>query len=434
LLELNKMISKNNQTNEKIFSVSEYIGLLNEGFKNYKAKIIGEVSEVDFGPTGHVYFYLKDDKDQSILKCIIYKSRYDIYGIELKNGLKIIASGYPNIHKQYGFSFIAETIEYAGEGFLQKEYEKLKKKLTEEGIFVESRKRAIPKYLQKIGVITSLKGGIVIADFSNNLGKFGFKVKIIDSRVEGQAAVADLLLSIKTFRKQDIEALVIMRGGGSLESMQAFNNELLVREVVNFPVPVIAAIGHHENVSLVKLAADFAVSTPNGAAACLTESWKEATLFLERYERNIISNYEKALDNTHDLINQVIETIRGYSDSIFNQYKEIENGLRISLRNFKNALLNVKINLRNSVIKSFSGFKSLLSKVNQQLEQAEKVVNLNNPERQLALGYSIARCNGRIIRTVKNTKIGNNIDVQVTDGTINSEVKNINKLNKNKNG
>jgi exonuclease VII large subunit len=83
------------------------------------------------------------------------------------------------------------------------------------------------------------------------------------------------------------------------------------------------------------------------------------------------------------------------------------------------------MNLRNSVNKSFSGFKSLLLKVNQRLEYAEKAVNLNNPERQLALGYSIARCNGRIIRTVKNTKIGDNIDIQVTDGKINSEVKNI---------
>ena len=218
-----------------------------------------------------------------------------------------------------------------------------------------------------------------------------------------------------------------MRGGGSLESMLAFNNELLVREVVNFPVPVIAAIGHHKDVPLVALAADLAVSTPSIAATTLTESWKEAALFLEKYERKIIGNYEEALDNTHDLINQAVQTLREYSDSIFNRYKEIENGLRVSLRNFKNALLNVKITLINSVNKSFSGFRSLLSKVNRQLEHAEKVVNLNNPERQLMLGYSIARCNGRIIKTVKNTRIGDNIDIQVFDGKINSEVKNISK-------
>ena len=421
----NNNLKLNIRTGEIIFSVSEYIELLNIGLKKSRAKIIGEVGKVDFAASGHVYFSLRDEKDQSIINCIIWKSRYQLYGIELKEGLKIIASGCPEIYALTGrISFLAEVIEHAGEGELKKEYEKLKKKLTEEGLFLKERKRPIPSYPQKIGLITSLKGA-VIADFSNNLGRFGFKVKIIDSRVEGQAAVADLLFSIRTLKKEDIEALVIMRGGGSLESMVAFNNELLVREVINFPVPVIAAIGHHKDVTLMALAADLAVSTPSIAATTLTETWKQAALVLERHERNIISNYEEVLDNAHNLINQAVETIREYSNSIFNQYKEIENGLRISLRNFENALLNVRINLRNSVNKSFSGFKSLLSKVNQQIERAEKVVNLNNPERQLMLGYSIARSNGRIIKTVKNIRIGDNIDIQVFDGKINSEVKNI---------
>ena len=257
--------------NEIIFSISEYIELLNIGLKKSKAKIIGEVSEVGFGPTGHVYFSLKDEKDGSVLKCIIWKSKYILFGIRLEEGLKIIASGYPEIYPLSGrLSFIAEVLEHAGEGTLKKEYEKLKKKLAEEGIFAEERKRPLPKYLRRVGLITS-KQGAVLADFLSNLGKYGFKIKMIDSRVEGQGAVEDLLLSIKTFKKQDIEALVIMRGGGSLESMLAFNNELLVREVAGFPVPVIAAIGHDKDVPLMSLAADLAVSTPTAAANRLTE-------------------------------------------------------------------------------------------------------------------------------------------------------------------
>ena len=421
---------ENQQKTEKIFSVSEYIDLVNRGLREFSAKIIGEVSEVKTGPTGHVYFSLKDEKDKSVINCIIWKSRYELYGIELKEGSKIIASGYPEIYPPTGrMSFLAEVIEHAGEGKLKKEYEKLKKKLTDEGLFAEERKRPIPAYPQKIGVITSLKGA-VIADFSNNLGKFGFKVKIIDSRVEGQAAVADLLLSIRTFSKRDIDVLVIIRGGGSLESMMAFNNEILVREVVSFPVPVIAGIGHHKDVSLVGLAADALVSTPTAAANLLTESWKQATLFLERYERNIIGNYEEALDNAHGFINQATETIREYCDSIFSKYEEIESELKISLRNFQNALLNVKMNLRDSLNKSFSGFKALLLRVSKQIEYVERAVNSHNPERQLMLGYSIARCDGKIIRRVNDTKIGRDIDLRVTDGTIISKVKNINK-NKN---
>ncbi len=425
------MREKYQQKTEKIFSVSDYIKIVNQGLKDFRAKIIGEISEVNFGPTGHVYFYLKDKKDGSIIKCIIWKSRYDIYGIELKEGIKIVAFGCPNVHSKYGFAFIAETIEYSGEGILKKEYEKLKQKLTKEGIFEEARKRPILSYPQKIGVITSLKGGTVIADFSNNLGKFGFKVKMIDSRVDGQTAVADLLLSIRTFKKQNIETLVIMRGGGSLESMMAFNNELLVKEVVDFPVPVIAAIGHHKNVPLMALAADLSVSTPSIAATVLTESWKQAALLLEGYKRNIISSCDDVLENADSLISQSADTIQGIKDLIFNKYREIETALKISFQKFKNAFKNGKINLKNSWKKSIFGFKSLLSIINQQLEHSDKIVCLNNPERQLKLGYSIARCNGKIVRSIRNTKLGEDIDIRVVDGTILSEVKNINIINKN---
>ncbi len=416
----------NQQKAEKTFSVSDYIKIVNQGLKDFRAKVMGEVSEVSFGPTGHVYFSLKDEKDKSLINCIIWKSRYQLYGIELKEGLKIIVFGNPEIYPPTGkLSFIAETVEHAGEGILKKEYEKLKKKLTEEGLFKEERKRTIPKYPRKIGLITSRQGA-VLADFLNNLGKYGFKIKMIDSRVEGQAAVADLLLSIKTFKKQDIETLVIMRGGGSLESMMAFNNEMLAREVADFPVPVIAAIGHHKNVPLVALAADLSVSTPSIAAIVLTESWEQATLLLEGYERDIISSYEDVLGNADSLISRSIDAIRGIRDLVFNKYREVETALKISFQNFKNALKNGKINLKNSWKKSIFGFKSLLSVINQQLEHSDKIIELNNPERQLKLGYSIARCNDKIIRSIRDAKTGEDVDIRVVDGTIISEVKNIN--------
>lgn len=372
------------QVNEIIFSISEYIELLNIGLKRSKAKIIGEVSEVGFGPTGHVYFSLKDEKNGSMLKCIIWKSKYILFGIRLEEGLKIIASGYPEIYPLSGrLSFIAEVIEYAGEGTLKKEYEKLKKKLAEEGVFAEERKRPLPKYLRKVGLITSRQGA-VLADFLSNLGKYGFKIKMIDSRVEGQGAVEDLISAIRTFKKQDIEVLVIMRGGGSLESMLAFNNELLVREVVNFRVPVIAAIGHHKDEPLVALAADLAVSTPTAAANRLTEPWRQVALL-------------------------------------------VETAARVSFQGFNNIIQNAKINLTNSREESVFGFKSLLSRINQQLEHSAKFIELNNPERQLKLGYSIARCGGKIVRSVKNVKLGDDLDVRVADGNIISQIKNIDK-------
>ena len=127
-------------------------------------------------------------------------------------------------------------------------------------------------------MITS-KQGAVIHDFLNNIGKFGFDIKMIDSRVEGQGAVEDLLAAIQTFRKKDIDVLVIIRGGGSMESLMPFNNELLVREVVGFPVPVLVGIGHDKDMPLVALAADRSESTPTAVANLLNESWERALLF-----------------------------------------------------------------------------------------------------------------------------------------------------------
>ena len=428
-MEINNS-NHNLQDNEKIFFVSEYIDLVNKGLRGFAAKIIGEVGRVDIYPSGHVYFSLRDEKDQSVINCIIWKSKYELFGIEIKEGIKIIATGRPEIYKQTGrLSFIAETIELAGEGILKKEYEKLKKKLGDEGIFEESKKRTIPAYPQKIGIITS-KQGAVLADFLSNIGNYGFKIEMIDSRVEGQSAITDLLSAIKTIKKKDIEVLVIMRGGGSFESLQPFNNELLVREVANFPFPVIAAIGHDKDVSLAALAADRSVSTPSIAATVLSESWKQAASLLEGYERDIIGSYENVLENADSLINQSVDIIRGIKDLIFDKYEEIETALKISFQAFKDALQNNKNNLKNSWNKSVFGFNSLLSTIKQQLEHSEKIIYLRNPETQLKLGYSIARCDGRLIRSIRDTKIGKDVDIRVVDGTIISKVKNINKINK----
>jgi len=426
---LNKIMENNRE--DKIFSISEYIIFLNSELEKRPAKIIGEIGKVDISLRGHVYFSLRDEKDQSVINCIIWKSKYELFGIDIKEGIKIIATGRPNIYKQTGkLSFIAETIELAGEGILKKEYEKLKKKLADEGIFKETKKRTIPAYPQKIGVITSRRGA-VLADFLSNISNYGFKIKMVDSLVEGQLAVADLLSSIKIIKKKDIEVLVIMRGGGSFESLQPFNNELLVREIANFPVPVIAAIGHDKDVPLVSLAADLEVSTPSIAAIILSKSWKEAAMFLEKYERSIFDTFRNNIEDAYNLINRSTEIIRESSRAIIKKYKDIKNNFRVSVQGFKSSLLNIKDGLEDSWNKALFGFGELVKKTYQQLEKSGSIISAHNPERQLGLGYSIARVNGKIVKSIKNAVVGDDIDLMVVDGIIISEIKNINKINKN---
>lgn len=405
---------------EKIFSISEYVRKVNFGLKNFRAKITGEVCEVKIWSSGHVYFSLKDEKDGSVINCIIWKGRYRIYGLELKDGMKIVTMGEPQLYAPTGrFSFICQTIELAGEGMLKQEYERLKEKLSKEGVFENERK--VPFLSRKIGLITS-KQGAVLADFLNNLGGFGFKVKMIDSRVEGQIAVADLLSAIELFKKEDIEVLIIMRGGGSMESLMAFNNEMLAKEVFRFPAPVIAAIGHHKDMPLAALASDTAVSTPSIAARLLSKSWEEAAFFLEKKENGIIAKYEEAVRKKRELLSTFIETIYERKSFIFKAYEEAVAKVKFSFQKFGFSLKNVNIGLEGSWRSMVEKFDASLFQANKKIIHEEKLINFNNPERNLKLGYSIARRKGKVIRSVKEVEEGDNVDITLKDGDIISKV------------
>ena len=392
-------------------TVAKFVDMLNQRIKPLASKIIGEVSEAKAGPTGHMYFSLKDDNGPpagearplggaAVLSCVIWRSRYEMFGIQLVPGAKIVASGHAEIYPPSGrLSFVCDTIELAGQGALKKEYDRLLKKLTAEGLFETARKRPLPQYVRHIGVITS-KQGAVIHDFLNNIGKFGFVIEFIDSRVEGQLAVEDLLAAIKTFAKRKIDVLVIIRGGGSLEAMLAFNNELVVREIANFPVPVIAGIGHDKDVSLAAMAADIAVSTPTAAANLLSESWRKIHQLLDQHFFNIMGRFGAEL-----------ESRRG----------QLARSVMI-LSNFKYLIGNIEKITGIAASAIFSAMSQGILRTSQQLEIFEKIIALNNPERPLNLGYSIARINGKIIKKISQAAVGKELDIIVSDGIIVSKV------------
>lgn len=381
-------------------TVARFIDSLNLRIKPLVSKIIGEVSEAKAGPTGHMYFSLKDETGAAVLSCVIWRSRYEMFGVKLVPGAKIVASGHAEIYPPSGrLSFVCDSIELAGEGALKKEYDRLFKLLAAEGIFEPAKKRPIPKFARKIGVITS-KQGAVIHDFLNNIGKFGFSIEFIDSRVEGQLAVEDLLSSINTFSKRRIEVLVIIRGGGSLEAMLAFNNEQVVRAIANFPVPVIAGIGHDKDVPLSALAADAAVSTPTAAAHLLSASWQEIYRVLDNYQINVFGAYQNALGRVR---------ARLYENTVI-------------IANFKQLLQKIRSTIEKEILQMISILNLKIAGARQLLEYAQSTANSNNPERQLKLGYSIARVGGRVIKSVAAVKAGQNIDVGVSDGIIKSLV------------
>ena len=438
-------MNKNN-----FISINEYLDTVNKELSNYESRIIGEVMEIQMYPT-YLFFKIKDKEEgkPAVLTCIMWKSDYNLNGLDLKVGLEIIVSGKSSIYKPSGrFSLNVKTIELVGEGALKIAYDKLKVKLQKEGLFDEEKKRPIPLYPNKIGLITS-KSGAVIADFSTNIGKFGYKISFIDSRVEGQLATEELLNSIRTFRDRDIDVLVIIRGGGSMESFLPFNNEILVREVATFPVPVLAGIGHEKDVSLLALAADIMVSTPTAVANALNESWERAESIVSLSEQSIFVKFKDSLQIDKDFIRDSLDVMKNKFQKIFSDFSLAQESLKIGVKTIKDQIIdidrriqgalvpvlrkinysiaNVRNNLSNDITRGvFRKFGDSKNKVDELLVSYQKQITNNDPKRQLKLGYSIVMRNGKILKTSSDLQEGDIVNVGLNEGSFDSEVKFIN--------
>lgn len=435
---------------EEPISVSEYISTLNEVLSRFRVKLLGEVTEIKVASSGHVYFSLKDENTGDVMNCAIWRSVYKMCNVELEEGMKVIVSGYADIYRARGMlTFKVRTVELAGEGALKKAYEELKRKLKEEGVFQKERKRLLPSYPHKIGVITSKKGA-AIHDFMNNLGKFGFEVHLCDSRVEGQEAVEDLLRSMKTMKKKDLDVLVIIRGGGSLQSLMAFDNENLVREVIDFPVPVISGIGHHEDIPLVSLASDAAESTPTGVANRLSEGFLKARESLSFYERSIEGAFQNILREKKKGVSSSLDKILYFFKAILEEYKKGEerimrvvsssfhllrrrrefianSGKRIK-REFAFDLEKEKEKADLASRNIFSSFSLTVENTKNKIKGCEDVIKANDPERQLRMGYAIMRNEkGKVIRSVDDVKKEERISTVLSDGRVDSCITNIKK-------
>jgi len=408
----------NNSKPERIFSVAEYIEAVNIALGRFRVKITGEVSEIKIAASGHCYFTIKDKDGGSVLDCIIWKSNYRMCGVKLEEGLEVILAGAGRIYNENGrFSFIADTIELKGEGALKKAYDDLKKRLDEEGLFAAERKRPLPEFPQNIGVITSKKGA-VINDLLSNLGKFGFKIKMIDSRVEGQEAIKDLLGAVTQFKKQEIDVLVVMRGGGSLESLQAFNNEMLVRAIVDFPCPVIAAIGHDKDVPLLALAADFMCSTPTAAANTITKSWEMAPIRINQYERIIFEALGNNIARLKNNLWRFFITISDWFSGFFAKYEKFTGQIDNYLLRIEQAISSQRQFSVNCWGKIESAFLTSVKEVNQKFYYLLQMIQAHNPQNNLALGYCLARKAGKIVKKVNDLPAGQDFDLQMSDGIV----------------
>ncbi|MBU0722240.1 exodeoxyribonuclease VII large subunit [Patescibacteria group bacterium] len=453
------------KNDSKLYTVSGFLDLINNNLKMLRTRIQGEVSSLNF-KGNYLFFTLKDKEDESTLNCFMWNNNYQLYGISLEEGMEIIIDGYPSVYKPSGrLSMQISAIELVGEGALKKAYEELKAKLEKDGLFAEERKKTIPELPRNIGLITS-ETGAVIHDFLNNLGKFGFHIKFMDSRVEGQIAVPDLISAINYFNKQDIDALVIIRGGGSLESLQAFNNETLVRKIADCPIPIICGIGHDKDVPLASLVADMKVSTPTAVANFLNKTWEEAVKKIVVLEKDILYKYQDALKDKKYQLEETTNGLRKCFDKIFQEFndlryrfknalnridlvikntaKRLDNFLYTLFKSFNLTVKNMKEDLTDSLPSLFRNFNFIIKNTtkilddslalllgnlennledkNNFLDDTKKRLKIFNPLRQLKLGYSIVSSGGKVIKSIKQVSHGDSVDIRVFDGKIKSTV------------
>ncbi|MBP9751360.1 MAG: exodeoxyribonuclease VII large subunit [Candidatus Moranbacteria bacterium] len=408
-------------------SVSRFLDGVNLELSGMAARVRGEVSSVDERDRV-TYFSIKDGDDGSTLPCLIFRSAYFMSGVRLSVGDEVIVEGNPEIWKPMGkLSFKCGFIEYAGEGALKKAYDALLAKLTTEGLLAPERKREIPAFPTRVALLTS-RDGAAIGDFMMNVGRHGYRIDLFASSVEGARAVPELLSGLRYFRKHAdrYDVLAVIRGGGSLESLQAFNNEALVRDIASFPIPVIAGIGHEKDITLATLVADAGVSTPTAASRLVRQSWEEGAEQVGDFSYRLRSNFSNAFAISVDHVGDLDRSLSGY-------FQVMKERIRTIVERFLSKRETLQFGIRSMHEKSVAfgnglkkGELSLLSIVGDRLSGVEALLKQFDPTRALRLGYSLVRLeSGKVLRSSKDATVGDMIDIRFAEGGIEAEVRNI---------
>ncbi len=422
---MSKQLSFDEFLKEAVFSVSEFLDYVNTFLNSRKVSVQGEVTGANIHQTGF-YFSMKDKDDGSVMDCYINPFMYRGLGFSIEDGMEVKVSGIPSVYKAKGrFSFRVESVELAGEGSLKKAYELLKKKLEEEGLF--KRKRPLPEFISSIGIITS-KTGAVIDDFRKNLSPLGMKLHLYDSRVEGFKAVPSIIKGITWFNTHmpALDVIVIMRGGGSLEDLQAFNNEFVARAVFSSSIPTLCAIGHDRDVPIASLVGDIMTSTPSIAAVTVNASWNRLTKRIPILEVSFLNAFSSLLQSTYEHIARSHNIIVGAFKRIFSSLEYAEARVKRGFRHIEIILEQInQVVLKRSHFLSET-FERFLNEMGFKIKKAESFISAMNPERNLHLGYSIVRNNnGKIIRSVNDITPGETLKTKTGSGEFTSTVRDV---------
>jgi len=407
---------------ERTLSVGEYLEIVNGLLSPIRVSVEGEVTDLKILPQW-VFFSLKDAETGSLLRCGLHAGVYKRIGVNLEEGMAVKIFGYGKIAEKSGnFGFWVSKIEPVGEGALRRAYELLVKKLKEEGLF--ERKRELPQFISHIGVVSS-RNGVVIQDLLQNLKPLGIRVDFMHAGVEGADSAPEILRGIEHFSKakERPQVLVLIRGGGSLESLQGFNNEAVVRACFGAPMPVLVGIGHDVDAPIATMVADWSASTPTAVAHVINESWLPLTQDVPRLRERMITSFRSRLRTLEHDVDMTLKSMQYALRRLVEAFRHYEQVLRSAWRQIPARIEQMEAMRVQQTARMTTAFSDMVRELGRSVASYERLLSASDPQRILKRGFGLVyRPDGTLVRSVKDVKEGEKVKTRLNDGTFESTV------------
>ncbi len=427
----------------KVLSVSELTGQIRALLEKQIGQIwvTGEVTNLRVQSSGHVYFTLKDEASQ--LNCVLFSREKVPHRELLADGLKVLLQGAVTVYEARGqYQLIVRAVELQGAGTLQVAFEKLKQKLSAEGLFSPERKRPLPKYPARIGIVTSPTGA-AIRDVLHVVQRRNPSLEIIlaPCRVQGEGAAEEIAGAVESLNRYSVasapiqrfndstklDLILITRGGGSLEDLWAFNEEIVARAIFESKVPIVSAVGHEIDFTISDFVADVRAATPSAAAEIITEDFFAS--------RQFVANLSRRMAQAHPR-RRLDESLQRLDDLQTGLLRCGKQGVRERLVAWQNLVTRLRqvrpkqlLKQRRELLKVSQRRLNELARVQfrnskNRFVSTESRLRLLGPEQVLSRGYSITMdaASGKIIRRAKDAQRGQGLRTRVKEGEIRSVI------------
>ncbi|MBC5683145.1 exodeoxyribonuclease VII large subunit [Ruminococcus hominis] len=384
--------------------VNSYVkNMFSQDFMLNHIYVKGEVSNCKYHTSGHIYFSLKDES--GTIACVMFASARSGLSFRMQEGQNVIVLGSVSVYERDGkYQLYAKEIILDGAGALYERFEALKKELEEMGMFAAEYKQPIPRYVKSVGIVTAPTGAAVrdIINISKRRNPY-VQLILYPALVQGEDAAASIVRGIRMMEQQNVDVIIVGRGGGSMEDLWAFNEEAVARAIFECTIPIISAVGHETDTLISDYVADLRAPTPSAAAELAVYELSSVQIMCEEYKRRMYQQIRQRIDFSRRQTEQMAFRLKvAHPRQKLNEQRQYLADLDSRMRIRMNSALEESRHKLAIYIEKMKGL-SPLQKLNQ--------------------GYAyVTDKSGRTVRSIKDTKQGEVLDVYVTDGRVRTQV------------